>query len=154
MSTTTRIDLKDFSRELDKFSKATVVQQQHAVANAFAKAIPRLVKASPVDQGLYAQSWDFSIDEKQAILGNYAPYAAIIEHGARPHTPPIAPLLEWAKRVLKDPSQPPEYSPRVWRLARGVQHKIAEHGQKPLHILENDLPNIFRDIQEELNRLG
>ena len=154
MSVTRRVDLADFAAEIGAFSQITLAQQKRAVVNAMAKAIPRLVAASPVDTGLYAQSWAFEADDTQAILGNYAPQAAVIEYGARPHPMPIAPLLAWAKRKLRDPSQPPDYSPQVWRLARGVQAKIAEHGQKPLHILENELPNILADIRAELARIA
>lgn len=153
MSTTRRVDLKDFSKVLAEFGKTTLAQQKHAVANAMAHAIPRLVAASPVDTGLYAQSWDYTIDDTAAIIGNYAPQAAIIEYGARPHMTPIAPLLAWAKRKLKDPSQPPDYSPEVWALAKGVQRKIAEQGQAPLHILENMIPSIVEEVRQELSRL-
>lgn len=151
---TKQVQLKHFSREISEFSKATLHDQQAAVANALAHSIPRLVAASPVDTGLYAQSWDFTIDEHSAILGNYAPYAAVIEWGARPFTPPLAPLLAWAKRVLKDPSQPPDYSPRVWALAVGVRNKIAAHGMKPQHILENMIPSILEEVRKELDKLG
>lgn len=154
MPVTRTLNFKDFSRELEKYSKATLQQQQMAVANALARAIPRLVAASPVDTGLYAQSWAFTIDEQKAIIGNYAPHAVIIEDGARPHMPPLEPLLAWAKRVLRDPSQPPDYSPKVQALARGVQMKIYHYGQKPLHILQNEMPNILKDIERELRRYG
>jgi hypothetical protein len=144
------VDLKDFSKELKGFGEQTLKRQQQIVAQSLAKAIPRLVAASPVDTGLYAQSWDFSVDETSAILGNYAPHAAVIEYGARPFTPPLGPLLAWAKRVLRDPSQPPGYSPEVQELARGTQKKIQREGFQPKHILENELPNIIADIRKEL----
>jgi len=120
------------------------------VVSGVAKSIPDLVQASPVDTGLYAASWDFTVEEKSVILGNYAPYAGIIEQGARPFTPPIGPLLAWAKRVLRDRSQPPDYSPEVWALARGTQNKIAAQGMQPRHILEKTLPKIMQNIKEEV----
>jgi len=152
MSVTRRIDLADFGEALMGTCKATLDQQKAVVADSLARAIPRLVAASPVDTGLYAQSWSFEVDDVKATLGNYAPQAAIIEYGAKRHVPPIKPLLAWAKRKLKDPSQPPNYSPEVWLLARGVQGKIAERGQEPLHILEKELPNILRDVRKALER--
>ncbi len=144
------VKMKDLANELKMLGQVTIQKQKQAVGRAIVKAIPRLVRASPVDTGLYAQSWDFSIDEEKAILGNYAPHAAVIEFGARPFTPPIWPLLAWAKRVLKDGSQPPDYSPEVWSLAVGTQKKIAANGMLPHHILENEIPRIIDDIKREM----
>ena len=148
------VKLGDFSKVLSEFSSMTLKEQQAGVASGIARSIPDLVAASPVDTGMYASSWDFTVDEKQAVLGNYAPHAPIIESGARPFTPPIAPLLAWAKRVLKSASQPPDYDSEVWALARGTQSKIREQGMKPRHILENALPKILENIREELKRVG
>lgn len=144
--------LENFARELKDFSKATLEKQQQAVANGVLRSSRELVESSPVDTGEYAASWDFDINERRAILGNFAPHAPIIERGARPFTPPIGPLLAWAKRVLKDKSQPPNYSNEVWALARGTQNKIKAEGMKPRHILEKMIPKIIENIKEELKR--
>lgn len=159
MSTRKVIDLKDFSRELGNFAKQSLQKKRSAVAKGLARSISDLVAASPVDTGLYAASWDFTVGEKSAIIGNTAPYAGIIEHGARPFTPPIGPLLAWAKRVLSGSSvktgQPETgYSPEVWALAKGTQKKIAEQGMTPKHILENMIPHIIANIKAEMEKLG
>lgn len=146
---TVRVNLKDFSKELGKFTNATLEQQKQAVARGIARSIPDLVASSPVDTGLYAQSWDFTIDEEKAVIGNYAPYAGIIEYGARPFTPPIQPLLAWAKRVLNNGSQPPNYDSDVWALAKYTQKKISERGMEPRHVMENMIPTIIENIRKE-----
>lgn len=148
------VNLQDLATELGAVSEAHLVELKKATALGVARSIPDLVKASPVDTGLYAQSWDFTANERGVILGNYAPHAAVIEYGARPFTPPIKPLLEWAKRVLKDPSQPPEYSDRVWALAKGTQKKISEQGMKPQKVMENAIPTIIENIKQEYMKLG
>jgi len=147
-----RINLEDFSKELGNWSSAHLAQRKRAVVSGVARSIPDLVAASPVDTGLYAASWDFTVEENAVVLGNYAPYAGVIEYGARPYTPPIGPLLAWAKRVTGDPSQPPNYSSRVWALAKAVQAKIEAEGQAPRHIMENMIPKIIENIREELKR--
>ena len=149
---TKTVKLENFAKELKEFNMATIEQQKKAVANGVMRSVPDLVAASPVDTGQYVNSWDFQETEKSAILGNYAPHAPIIEKGARPFTPPLAPLLAWAKRVLKDPSQPPNYSSEVYGLAIGVQKKIAAQGMKPKNILENMIPTIIENIKTELRR--
>lgn len=151
---TVRVELSNFADTLEEFAHLRLDEIRQGVVSGLARAIPEvLVPASPVDTGLYAQSWMFTSDEEHALLGNTAPHAPIIELGARPFTPPIKPLLEWAKRVLSDPSQPPNYSPRVWALAKYTQNKIAENGMQPRHILQDSLPAIINLIREELSRL-
>lgn len=149
-----QVQLKDFSKVLEEFGHMHIQDIKKGIVSGVAKSIPDLVKASPIDTGLYAQSWGFTADEEKVILGNYAPHAPIIEFGARPFTPPIGPLLQWAKRVLKDSSQPPKYSDRVWALARYTQNKISEVGMEPRHILTNMLPAIIENIREELASNG
>lgn len=148
------VALQDLAKELGVVTEKHMADLRQATILGVAKSIPDLVKNSPVDTGLYAQSWDMTSNERGVILGNYAPHAAIIEYGARPFTPPIAPLLAWAKRVLKDPSQPPNYSSQVWALAKGTQNKISEQGMKPRKVLENELPSIVENIKTEFLKLG
>lgn len=124
--------------------------QKDAVVRGVARSIPDLVAASPVDTGLYAQSWRMTSDEKSVVLGNDAPHAPVIEFGARPFSPPIEPLLAWAKRVLGDASQPPEYSKEVRSLAWGVKKKIEQYGMEPRHVLTNLLDKIIDNIISEL----
>jgi len=59
-------------------------------------------------------------------------------------------LLDWAKRVLKDPSQPPRYSDRVWSLAKYTQEKIKREGMKPRHVLQNAMEEILKNVRFEI----
>lgn len=146
------VNLKDFGKELKKFQKMVIEEQKATIAKGIIDYFPEIIKMSPTDTGLYAQSWDLQESEKSILLGNYAPHAPIIEYGARPFTPPLGPLLSWAKRVLKDPSQYP-YSDAVWGLAKYTQKKIAREGMKPHNIMEKAIPRIIENIIEELRRL-
>jgi len=164
MSTRKVVNLKDFSRELGNFAISSLKAKREATAKGIARSIPDLVAASPVDTGLYAASWDFTVSERSAVIGNYAPYSGIIEYGARPFTPPIGPLLAWAKRVLSgakdeqgrkvETGQPGEYSSAVWALAKGTQKKIASVGMAPKHVMENSIPLIIDNIRREFLKLG
>jgi hypothetical protein len=165
MSSKKVVDLEDFAKELGSFARASLQKKREAVAKGLARSIPDLVAASPVDTGLYAASWDFTVGETSAIIGNHAPYAGIIEHGARPFTPPIAPLLAWAKRVLTgqkndkgariETGQPEtDYSSEVWALAKHTQKKIAEFGMAPRNIMENMIPQIIENIRLEMQNVA
>lgn len=155
MSTRT-IKLEDFSSEIGKYANLSAKKKQQAIARGIAKSIPDLVANSPVDTGRYAASWTFTMEEGRAIIGNHAPYAGVIEYGTRPFTPPIGPLLAWAKRVLSgdhsvETGQPEtNYSPEVWALAKAVQHKISKYGMEPKHVMERTIPKIVENIKQEL----
>lgn len=154
MATTKTVKLENFADELRKTNKVRLEDYREAVVTGVINSSQDLIESSPVDTGEYAASWDFTVDEQSAILGNYAPHAPIIERGARPFTPPLQPLLAWAKRVLQDPSQPPDYSSEVWALAKGTQQKIAKEGMKPRNVLERAIPGIIDNIKKELSKRG
>lgn len=147
------VNLKNFGKEFKKFQKLLLEEQKAVVAKSIVDYYPIIVQNSPIDTGLFAQSWDLIEDEKAILLGNYAPHAPIVEYGARPFKPPLQPLLQWAKRVLNDPGQFP-YSDRVWALAKYTQAKIEREGIKPHNIMEKAIPEILNNIKMELEKLS
>jgi hypothetical protein len=152
------VQLEDFPNVLKEFMRVSLEKKKKAVLAGLLRSLPDLVAASPVDTGLYAASWDVKMYEDRGVIGNYAPYASEVEDGTRPYTPPIAPLLAWAKRRLSgsqaaETGQPEtSYTPEVWAFAKAVQHKIAKVGITPKHIMENSIPMIVDHIREELRR--
>jgi len=145
------IKIQDLAKEIGgRAARKTIEEQKRSVARGLVRSLPDLIRASPVDTGLYAQSWDVELGDLEMAIGNFAPHAPIIEFGARPFKPPIGPLLAWAKRVLQDPSQPPDFSPEVWQLAIGTQRKIEREGIKPKAVLRQQIPEILRNIRKEL----
>lgn len=148
------VQLKDLGRLLRAEPERQLKEIKKATRLGLLRSIPMMVEKSPVDTGQYANSWDFTETETAMFFGNFAPHAAIIENGARPFTPPIKPLLEWAKRVLQDPSQPPDYSPEVRSLAYGTRDKISQYGMRPRKVLEQAIPDILENIRQEYERIG
>jgi len=142
------VKLEKFSKELSEYAKKDIELYKMSVIDALYKNLLVLIKQSPVDTGLYAQSWDLIVEEKSAILGNYAPHAPIIEFGARPFTPPLMPLLKWARRVLKKQ----DFDDHVWALAKYTQNKISEFGMQPKHILTDSMDKIIYDIKVNLKK--
>lgn len=152
------ISLAEFVKELQKSTnpqgmKERMQQVKTATKAGCLRSVPMLVERSPVDTGLYAQSWDVREDETSVSIGNFAPHSPIIEYGTRPFTPPIKPLLAWAKRVLKDGSQPEDYSEAVRNLAYGVRGKIQKEGMKPKKIFDQAMPSILKNVREEIGKL-
>lgn len=75
-----------------------------------------------VDRGMLVQSVMLIFSPKGAIVRVDAPYAPMMEYGTRPFMPPLAPLLEWAKRKgFEDPEA----------IARAVRWKFKRRGMAP-----------------------
>lgn len=145
------VPLDKFSGELKKYSEKSIEVYKQTVVETLVDSMAMLVESSPVDTGLYAQSWRMDVNEKRALLGNISPHAAVIEFGARPFTPPLGPLLNWARRALKKP----ELDDHCWALAKYVQNKISEEGMEPKHILGDAIEKITEDILSRLKtKLG
>ncbi len=148
-----RVKIDEFDKAWDKATDEMRRTMHKGLVSGTLKGQKIVMENSPVDTGLYQASWrviEMAFGHVQ--LGNTAPHAPAIEFGARPHTPPIGPLLAWAKRVLQDPSAPPGYSDAVWSLAKGTQNKIAQFGQEPKHVLTNAIPKIRDEIIREIKR--
>lgn len=73
-----------------------------------------------------------------------APYAGIIELGARPHTPPLAPLYEWFMRKVGLSSS------EAYKAARGLQQKIKRFGQAPTYFVRRRLSVLRRILAAEI----
>jgi len=141
------VSLDKFADEIRDLAKKQRESFKNAVIEALYEQLPKLVSVSPVDTGLYSQSWQVEVEKDMAMIGNYAPHAPIIEFGARPFMPPLGPLLYWAKRIL----QKTELDSEVYALAVGTQQKIAREGMKPKFILTNAIEEIMVNIRKKMN---
>lgn len=140
------VSLDKFADELKKYSEQSIKDFKVAVIDTLYEYLPQIVAKSPVDTGLYAQSWRVEVTDKSAYIGNFAPYAPIIEFGTRPFTPPLGPLLEWARRVLKKSTIDSE----CYALAIGVQKKFQEKGMEPRHILTDSIAEIVDNVGKKM----
>ena len=150
----------------EKHRKAMLDEVQRlASIDSANETLRQVVQTSPVDQGAYKASWEVKMPSsgRPTMLINDAPYAGVIEAGARPHWAPLEPLIEWARRKAGDLSlaglvaiRPANFtksgrfrgqaglddsdSAAIEAFARGVQLKIAAKGQAPKWIMRNQLP--------------
>ena len=123
---------------LGAFIKASVGKNARAVQRGVRRGAMRgiaiLTRKTPVDQGIMKNAWKYvevGGSVGSPVIGrieNKAPHAGIIERGARPHMPPLEPILEWVKRHLRNfgmraPTfRQPKFGP--WRNAKAyVRHE-------------------------------
>lgn len=124
-----------------------------------------------VDTGELRNSVDTEFTDEGAIVDVKAPHAAVMEHGARPFTPPLAPLIEWAKRKglargagrsmprgTSRAARRDREDQEAVRIARAVQRKIAKVGIAPRNYfakaVARSTPVIRAEVDMELARLG
>lgn len=126
--------------QLGAFVRSSVKRNLDAVRRGVRNGLLRgatvLSKAGPVDQGILKNAWKIVASEGgMPALVNDAPHAGIVERGARPHMPPLEPILEWVKRHLRAfglrpprfsaPKQGPLRSEKAYaRRAASVQHHV------------------------------
>jgi hypothetical protein len=93
-----------------------------------------------VATGLYARSFE---SRKTGVfsreVGNTAPYARIVEWGARPHRPPYEPILKWVK-VKKG-----EHGEDAERTAWKIVAKIEREGNEPKFVMTKAVVRTVED---------
>ena len=160
MAVIKEFSIEEFAKEFGK--KGFVKRHREAALTAVYKAILKSIKPiterTPVDTGLMRSSWEVQkTDEKTVTLGNIAPHAIFVELGARPHTPNVQAIKEWAARQLKRPIS----DKLVERFSWAVIKKIQRDGLEPKNILSNSIEDIikpkikqeFQNMQKHLNEV-
>lgn len=83
---------------------------------------------APIDTGTLRGAWATTNLPDGAAVENPTPYAAVMEYGARPFTPPLGPLREWAKRKMRGKTQPMPrgFQGPLRRLTQPLREELAE----------------------------
>lgn len=83
-----------------------------------------------------------------AVVDVRAPHAVFVEEGARPHFPPIQPLIDWVRTKRIGGSQDAE------RIAWMVARKIARDGVAPRHFFRKAVDWLTKNaiVPQELVR--
>lgn len=138
--------------------KTIRAEQKRAMLEAAALGAELLAKEAPVDTGRLKQSFrvrTHGVSGHPEIVAD-APYAGVIEAGARPHWMPLRPLIGWVRRhrgLFNLTRRPPKRHRRTGRfqadagivgIARAIQLKIARVGTKPRWFVRKTLPALSR----------
>ena len=116
------------------------------------RSVARLAAISPVDMGVFKNAWYATrVGARKAYkVVNDAPYAGIIERGARPH--PVSmegqiAISHWVKRKI-----PGITDREAWKITKRICDKLAAHGQKGLFLAEGLLPTIVSWLEETIKK--
>ena len=144
MAIAKEINLADFGKELKKIPTEVKKEVMNTVYSVALEKLQDLVEKTPVDTGALANSWEViknqATNEESVILGNFQSYATImLESGAKPFTPNLKALQEWAGRKLKKPVE----SKEAQKLAWGTFHKIKREGITAKFIFSDFLEDVL-----------
>jgi hypothetical protein len=103
---------------------------------------------APIDTGELMRSVHSKPTEDGAVVSVDAPHASYMEHGTRPHFPPLLPIAEWAYRKgLADSME------EALGIALSIARKIAHHGIEPRHYFARANARMKREdvVMEEIH---
>ena len=141
-----KIDIGELAFEMVKDNKARKWAVEKGIERAAHRGRALLVKKTPVDRGNMKAAWKAGDD----YIYNGAPYAGIVEEGARPHKvnrEGIEALTGWAGRVLGVSET--EAESVAWAIAK----KIEKEGQEGLFIVKDSMGDLKRFAMEEITRM-
>ena len=134
----TRAAVQSGLRDAAHFGRALLVRQTDQLGK--------------VDQGQFRNSWRVAKEGAPPTAGGFqdyqivndAPYAGIIERGARPH--PVSPegieaLTHWARRKLGLSLD------EAAGVAHAIAWKLRRHGQRPTWLVRESLPELGRMLR-------
>ena len=122
------INLSEFIKEMKNFTPEMKKEAIKATYSGVLKAKESLLEKTPVDTGALLANWRIEKNplepEPSVLIGNDSNYATVVmETGAKPHTVPLKPLLEWASRKLQKPIDSQEVKNMAWGTRRKIQKK-------------------------------
>lgn len=104
-----------------------------------------------VDLGQYINSFHVrKLADGTVVLYNDSPHAGIIELGARPHPVSLEgqeAIRGWVRRKLDVDDEK-----EVERITQAIVRKLERYGQKPTYVFKDELANLTRYLEEEVNR--
>ena len=111
---------------------------------------------SPVYDGQYKSAWRAQKTANGACLENDAPYAGVIESGARPHAvnrEGVDAIREWVrKQLLGISASLADENAEVESITWAIVKRIAEKGQEGKHIVRDSLPKLREWARSEIER--
>ena len=141
-------------RKMPKALRGGVVQGlQNAGLHLERDVVVEIERKKVVDTGELKQSVTTTKTKNGAIVSVNAPHAAVMEYGARPFTPPFAPILAWVKRKQLLPIGP-RTTPQPAKLRPGASGPVFRERAYVKNREEEDQKQIAWAIVNKIKREG
>lgn len=164
------ISAKDLPDELRRREAAIRQAIVRGIRSGARRGRATLVRKTPKDQGLMKAAWrdtatGSGVGEVAEVL-NDAPYAGVVEMGARPHAVSeegqLA-IFEWAKRNMANfiGVERHRFVKRRFKslldmeakeIADAIVWRIRKHGQPPTYFIRGSLEQLSREALQEVDR--
>lgn len=148
---------KDLPAELRRRTGMTREAVARGIRSGARRAKALMVLKTPKDTGHMKLAWRDNVshgresfEAVQAEVFNDAPYAGIVEMGARPHTVNKFgrfAILEWVRRHMPGLSDKEQM-----RVRDAIVHKLATKGQAPTYFVRDSRPKIVEGTRAEVTR--
>jgi len=157
-----QIGINDLGNELRKLMKGqlhdAVVRGIHSAGYRLQAGVPLAIASTrphpPQDTGELTRSIKLTKHSEGASVIADAPHAPMVEYGARPHFPPLAPITGWVWR---------KFDVESWEeaeeIALSICRKIAKYGMQPRHFMLRALTDFRRlkvlkqEVEREIKRI-
>ncbi len=150
--TTRKISLAAFTGTVHnlpkKLEQAAIRGLRSAAHRGKGFVVEEISTAKPhpaVDRGGLRNSVRVRKRPKGATLSVDAPHASVIEDGARPFFPPVAPLAEWARR--KGLAATASEAQSIGFL---IARAISKRGIEPRHFFKKGVARMYAIVAEEV----
>jgi hypothetical protein len=139
---------EQLSQDLKKRMATLPKEVRNGLRRAAHRGRALIVDKTPVDTGAMKNAWRVVDVDNGAHLLNDAPYAGVIEKGARPHTVSAegrASIQRWVKRKLQIRDDK-EAEGIMWAIVK----KIEKEGYKGTFAVQNSMEEFRRFAAEEV----
>lgn len=140
--------------------EAALASAGGALLRAALRAEVIVAQDTPADTGEARAAWRVEVGSptEPARLVNDAPHIGVLEVGARPHRPPLMPILRWLVRKIGADGKGgrrtftvlSEVDGDVVARARAVQAKIARDGSPAYGMVAKNLDKLSRIARDEV----
>lgn len=150
---TIETDAKNFGRIFLGRELAVVDEYHAALIRAAQEGVRILRSVLPIDQGDLRKETHLEMEGASPVIVEDQPYAAAQEVGTRPFTPPLDPLIAWARRQAPNIGLDAQDDDEIEQFARAVQAKIAAVGITAKWSTRDAMPKLEAVLMAELSKL-
>lgn len=135
--------LDKLRQAINKAPHIGAVESKRTIQRSFVRILGQVKRRAPVHTGNLRDRWEIRSQFFRGEMESRVKYAASVEFGSKPHTPPLAALETWAKKHGVNPY--------------ALQKAIAKRGTKAQPFfgesVDKSEPGINKEFAELLERI-
>jgi hypothetical protein len=135
----------DAKKAIIRGLQSTALQTEKIIVNNIENAKPY----PAVNTGELKNSVNTKMFPIGAIVSINAPHASFMEHGTRPHFPPLGPMMNWVRQkgIVSGEKE-------IKKVAFLISKSISIHGIKPRFFVKKSIQSLYKRkiLDKEINR--